>query len=302
MHIEKPMDYKTMMDTLDLFLDTYPFLTVTPFATSLYGKMIPMVRLGEEEAPKTVLYVGAHHGMEGITAALLLRFIKEYCEGMKTGAAVAGCRPRQLFSTRLLAIVPMLNPDGVDIALKGTAASPIPEKLLAMNNGSTDFTHWQANGRGVDLNHNYDAGFAEYKPLEREAGILGGGPTRYSGEAPESEPEVAALASYLRFDDSVSMILTLHTQGEEIYYTANGQCPPGAKSIARRLAEASGYTLAEPSGMASFGGLTDWAIGSLGIPSFTVECGKGVNPLPPLSLFSIYTVIRQMLFTAPFLV
>ena len=154
----------------------------------------------------------------------------------------------------------------------------------------------------MDLNHNYDAGFAAYKKIEAEAGIKGGAPTRFSGEYPESEPEIGMLANYLRFDESVRMILTLHTQGEEIYYTSGGTCPEKSKSIARTLSQISGYTLSEPEGMASYGGLTDWAIGILGLPYFTVECGKGENPLPVSSLDSIYAKLREMLFTAPILI
>ena len=98
------------------------------------------------------------------------------------------------------------------------------------------------------------------------------------------------------------MILTLHTQGDEIYYTSGGIWPPKAKNIARLLSGMSGYTLSEAEGMASYGGLTDWAIRERNLPSFTVECGKGVNPLPLHTNFSIYTAIREMLFTAPILI
>ena len=171
-----------------------------------------------------------------------------------------------------------------------------------MNQGSEDFTHWQANGRGVDLNHNYDAGFLEYKPLEQAAGILFGGPTRYSGESPESEPEVGTLANYLRFDDSIRMLLSFHTQGEEIYYTSGGSCPPESEEIARQLSKMSGYALSEPTGMASYGGLLDFAVQSLSLPAFTVECGLGVNPLPATDFFSVYPTLREMLFSAPFLI
>ncbi len=296
-----PMDYERMMSCLDLFIKRYPFLSVTSAGTSLYGKTIPMIRLGDESAKSTVLYVGAHHGMEWLTTSLLLRFINEYCEYYKNGKRVFSINIGNLFRTHLLCIIPMLNPDGVDIEIHGADASPIPDRLKMMNGGEADFTHWQANGRGVDLNHNYNAGFEAYKILEKEAGILGGGPTRYSGEYPESEPEVGMLVNYLRFDASVEMILTLHTQGEEIYYTTGGKCPPKSKNIARLLSQLSGYSLSEPEGMASYGGLIDWTIETLGIPSFTVECGKGENPLPASSFFPVYTAVREMLFTAPIL-
>ena len=297
-----PMDYARMMRCLSLFADRYPFLSITSAGTSLYGKSIPMIRLGDESCRDTVLYVGAHHGMEWLTTSLLLRFINEYCEYYKSGRRVFSLNMQYLFRSRLICIIPMLNPDGVDIQQHGAESSPIPDRLKLMNGGSSDFSHWQANGRGVDLNHNYDAGFAQYKVLEKEAGITGGCPTRYSGEYPESEPEVGMLTNYLRFDGSVRMILTLHTQGEEIYYTSGGQYPPKAKNIARLLSQLTGYKASEPIGMASYGGLTDWAIRTLGCPSFTVECGKGENPLPASSFFSVYTAVREMLFTAPILV
>lgn len=297
-----PLDHDAMMRTLDVFVRRYDFLSVYNMGTSLHGRCIPMVRIGNEKAGRSVLYVGAHHGMEWITTVLLLRFINEYAEYCKARRRIFNINPEYMFRSRLICVVPMLNPDGVELQIHGANDAPNREKLLQMNRGSEDFTHWQANGRGVDLNHNYNAGFAEYKEMERSSGILSGAPTRYSGEYPESEPEVGTLANYLRFDDSVKMILTLHTQGEEIYYTSGGQCPPKAKNIARLLARMSGYALSEAVGMASYGGLTDWAIRERNLPSFTIECGKGVNPLPLHTNFSIYTTIREMLFTAPILI
>ena len=297
-----PMDHDAMMRCLDLFIQRYDFLSVYSMGTSLFGKEIPMVRIGNEKAARAVLYVGAHHGMEWITTILLLRFINEYCEYYKGHRRIFNINPEYLFRSRLICIVPMLNPDGVDLQIHGADSVPFRDKLIEMNRGSTDFSHWQANGRGVDLNHNYNAGFAEYKALERASDILGGSPTRFSGEYPESEPEVGALANYLRFDDSIKLILTLHTQGEEIYYSSGSICPPKAKNIARLLSRMSGYALSEAQGMAAYGGLSDWAIREMHLPSFTIECGKGINPLPLQSNFSVYTAIREMLFTAPILV
>ena len=138
--------------------------------------------------------------------------------------------------------------------------------------------------------------------LERREGITGGAPTRYSGETPESEPEVGYLCNYLRFNrEKIHAILTLHTQGEEIYYTSGGKTAPRSDSIAKALSRLCGYRLSVPEGLAAYGGLTDWCIRSLGIPSFTVECGKGENPLPLENYFCIYATLRQMLFEAPLL-
>jgi g-D-glutamyl-meso-diaminopimelate peptidase len=260
-----------------------------------------MVTLGEGK--KTFIYVGTHHAMEWITSVLLLRFINEYAEAFREGRRIYNVHLPYLFKERRIVIIPMLNPDGVSYVLEGISTNnPLLSRLERMNPAHPDYSHWQANARGVDLNHNYDAGFVEYKALEKEAGIVGGGPTRYSGECPESEPEVGYLCNYLRFHrDNIHAVLTLHTQGEEIYYTSGSEVTPRSAAMAKALSRLCGYRLSVPDGMAAYGGLTDWCIRSLGLPSFTIECGKGENPLPAEQYFCIYASLRQMFFEAPLL-
>ena len=89
------------------------------------------------------------------------------------------------------------------------------------------------------------------------------------------------------------LILTLHTQGEEIYYRSGGKTLPGTYAAARKISSLCGYRLSEAEGLASYGGLTDWCIRSLGIPALTLECGKGVNPLPLSGFFPIYARLRE---------
>jgi g-D-glutamyl-meso-diaminopimelate peptidase len=168
-----------------------------------------------------------------------------------------------------------------------------------MNGGSTDFSSWQANGRGVDLNHNYNCGFAEYKKLEYEMNIIDGAPSKYSGESPESESEVGYLCNYLRFNDNIGAVITLHSQGEEIYYSSMGKTTLRSLPLAKSFSRMSGYALSVPEGSAAYGGMLDWCIHELGIPAFTFECGKGKNPLPIDNMFKIYTDLREVLFSAP---
>lgn len=296
-----PMDHERMMRILDKMAECYPFLSVSYMGESILGRGIPLVTLGEGN--KSVLYVGAHHGMEWITSWLLLRMLEEYCELYQNGGKVFDCNVRYLFGARTLCIVPMLNPDGVEYQLHGVSENHILyDRLRSMNGGSADFSRWQANARGVDLNHNYNAGFVEYKRLEAEHGILGGAPTRYSGESPESEPEVGHLCNYIRYHEGLRMVIALHTQGEEIYYSSVGKTTPKSARMAQTFARMCGYTPKEPEGMAAYGGLTDWCMEEMAIPAFTVECGKGNNPLPITDCFGIYARIRQMLFSAPIMV
>lgn len=296
-----PLTHSRMMSYLSCFEQRYPFIEFQSLGTSILGKSIPVLTLGEGK--KTLLYVGAHHGMEWITSVLLLRFVNEYAEALQSGKRIYSVHLPYLFKERRIVVIPMLNPDGVSYAIEGVSEdNPLLARLERMNPSHPDYSHWQANARGVDLNHNYDAGFAEYKQLEADMGITGGAPTRYSGESPESEPEVGYLCNYLRFhQDGIGAVLTLHTQGEEIYYSSGDHLAPRSLSMAKALCRLSGYSLSTPEGPAAYGGLTDWCIRTLGIPSFTLECGKGENPLPLESFFCIYASLRQLFFEAPLL-
>lgn len=290
-------DYENLMQELGKLPPSFSVGTLTH---SILGREIPMVEFGRGES--AVLYVGAHHGSESITAALLMDFLAEAARLWGNGRTVGGVGVDYLFSHRKFFVVPMLNPDGVEYAVHGPdAQNPLYERVLAMNGANgADFTHWQANARGVDLNHNYDAGFAAHKRLERERGIWNGAPTGFSGEYPESEPETEALAGFLRVSARrVKGVLTLHTQGEEIFCGKPGNPTEKTAAVCRLLERSTGYRRAEPTGSAAFGGLTDWCLSYLEIPSFTIECGKGVNPLPMKLRGTLYERLRTALFCFP---
>lgn len=295
-----PADYETVCEFIDIMAERYPFLSVTCIGESVLSRKLHMLTLGNEKAERSVLYVGTHHGAEWVTALVLLRFVNECCEYYKASKQPFGINMQTVLSQRCIRVVPFLNPDGAELVINGLSKDNVLyDRLLKMSGG--DFSRWQANARGVDLNHNYDAGFAEYKVLEREREIYPG-PTRFSGESPFSEPETAALSSYIRYDDSLRMVISLHSAGEEIYYTYGDKAPEGGRSIGEKLARLSGYKLSRPEGLAAYGGLTDWYIKEFSRPAFTVECGKGKNPLSEKKYFEIYAAIREMLMTAPILI
>jgi len=292
------MDYDALSLRVNALGERYEFLNLGTLGNSLLGRSIPLLSVGA--GSKKVLYVATHHGMEWITSILLLRFIQDFCASCDRHASVCGILPSWLLEKYTLYFVPMLNPDGVEYQIHGLQSdNPLYDRVLQMNNGDADFSNWQANARGVDLNHNYDAGFSEYKRMEAELGIENGSPTKYSGESPESEPETAALCQLIRLCMPMSGVLTLHTQGEEIFYQSNGQSPKVSSKIAKCMANSCGYRLSRTTGSASFGGLTDWCVQELNLPSFTLECGRGKNPLPYTQASEIYCRLRELLFLFP---
>jgi len=62
--------------------------------------------------------------------------------------------------------------------------------------------------------------------------------------------------------------------------------PPEAIEMAKRMADISGYAPYSPEVVA--GGYRDWFIQHYGRPGFTIEVGKGVNPLPISQLENIW--------------
>ncbi len=296
----RPADHKTVCEWIDIMDERYDFLKVSSLGESILGRKIHMLTLGNEKAEKSVLFVGTHHGCEWITTLVLLKFVNDLCEYYRSGKQPFGINLQGLFSSRCLRIVPKLNPDGAEIHINGVSKDCLLyDRIEKMSGG--DYSLWKSNARGVDLNHNYDAGFEEYKLLERKEGITEG-PTRYSGNYPFSEPETSSLVNFIRYDGRIKMSLSLHTSGEEIYYTSDGYAPKGAKSIGDKLAALSGYRLSKPNGLAAYGGLTDWFIKEFDLPAFTIECGRDKTPICERKYFEIYAAIREMLIYAPLMI
>ena len=253
---------------------------------SVWGRPIEYIKIGCGETK--ILFCGAHHGMEHLTSKLLLRFALQYLTAIEENGSISGIRAKKLYKHASLYIVPMLNPDGVDLSVYGTDAPDITNKdfLMKINPGG-DFSEWQANANGVDLNHNYDALWEKSRESERMHGIFGPGKTRYSGEFPESEPESKALCDFTR-RENFNLVMAFHSQGKVIYYDFNGKEPVYSLAIAKALEDASVYKIDYTEGIASFGGYKDWFIDKFLKPGFTVEIGEGKNPLPLADLDKVY--------------
>ena len=271
---------------------TFPFVRIKRCGTSLCNRPIEALVMGCGR--KTLLFVGAHHGSEYLTANLLLDFAEELCRAVDAGKKLFSFSARELLERRTLILLPCVNPDGVALALCGASSdNPLGRKQIAMNCGSEDFSKWQANARGVDINHNYNYRFYRYKELEKGHGISPGR-SRYAGDYPESEPETLAVCRLVEeYRARLSVLLSFHSQGEVIYYHDS----PLTRQGARFLSRTSGYSLEVAEGLAAYGGLTDWA-NTLSIPAYTLEIGRGENPLPRDTAPLLYITLREMLISS----
>jgi len=294
-NITRSINYSCLQEYINELCANFKFLQNIIIGKSYLGKNINLLKIGEGE--RKSIYIGSHHAMEWLTSLILMRFTETLCKSFIFGEKLYGYDLEYLLKTRIIYIVPMLNPDGVDLVLNGLEENnPVSSRLIQINNDSSDFSRWQANARGVDLNHNYDADFDLLRELEIKSGITEPCATRYGGEYPESEPETSALASFIRSQPDIAVLTALHTQGEEIYWRYKDIVPPRARTLAHLIERITGYKLEYPNeAIASYGGCKDWFISKFNKPGFTIECGKGENPLPLSDFVSIYTVLEEAL-------
>ena len=94
------------------------------------------------------------------------------------------------------------------------------------------------------------------------------------------------------------LVLAYHSQGKEIYWQFRDIEVPGARQLGERLAQVSGYTLAETPYASSFAGYKDWFIKLFRRPGYTIEVGEGINPLPLSQFDEIYRDNLGILVTA----
>jgi g-D-glutamyl-meso-diaminopimelate peptidase len=275
----------------------YPFIETGVAGYSSMGRELSYIRLGTGE--NQVFYNAVHHALEWINAPVMMKFVEDFSRAYALGALLDGYDPREIWEQSSIYIMPMVNPDGVDLVLNGLQRSnPNYADLIRWNNGSTDFSRdWQSNNNGVDLNHNYNAAWEESKQAEAELGITGPGPTRFSGPYPESEPESRTVANFTRSHD-FRLVMAYHSQGEVIFWDFENLAPPEAEAIGQELSKLSGYELATPEGAASYAGYKDWFIQDYRRPGYTIEVGRGVNPLPLSQFDEIYADNLPMLMYA----
>lgn len=271
-------DYRRMNRDLEILDENFNIIESFTIGDSLMDKQIPCVRIGQGKTK--ILLAGAFHGLEYLTSAFLVKFLSELIVHIMTRQKMFGYDTERIFSEASIYVVPMVNPDGVDIAIHGIdITNPYHRALISMVGIHSFNRVWQSNARGVDLNHNYDAKWSMV--IDKPS------PTKYGGKYPESEPETRAVAELIR-RENFDMLLTYHSQGKEIYYDFDGMENKRAFEVAKKMAEESGYEVCKPEGTAAFGGCKDWFIKEYGRLGFTVEIGSGQNPLPMSMLDDIY--------------
>jgi g-D-glutamyl-meso-diaminopimelate peptidase len=232
-------------------------LRVERIGSSVENRPIARIRYGH--GPIKLHVNAALHGNEWITSWVLIDAI----EMLLT-------RPFARWTDRItIDFVPMVNPDGVERVLHGDS-------------------NWKANARGIDLNDQFPAGWFVEK---RRRNIHTPAASDFAGHMPLSEPEAKTLSQLVRNNDYQS-VMALHAQGEEIYYNYRGYEPYLASEWAHEMANVADYEAVALTD--SDAGFKDWFIQEFRRPGFTVEVGRGKNPLQICELARICAKFRLL--------
>lgn len=278
---------------------TYPFCRSELLTTTAFQRPVRTLVIGE--GPRKVIYTAAHHANEWITSLVLLKFAQDLAEAIQNDGKIFGVPARSISKQATIYMVPMVDPDGVDLVVGAITPGDIQYDLayrLSQNYPTIPFPDgWKANLLGVDLNLQYPAGWLQAREIKFSQGYTQPGPRDYVGRAPLNQFESRALAGYTEAIDP-DLVLAYHSQGKEIYWKFQDYEVPGARELGEEFARLSGYTLQQVPYASGFAGYKDWFIQKFRKPGYTIEVGSGINPLPLSQFDEIYRDNLGILVTA----
>lgn len=274
--------------TIEALREAYPFIEVEEIGRSVLGKPILAMKMGM--GAQKVFYNAAFHANEWITTPVLLRFAEELAEAYSTRGRLYGIDVSRLLRKVTLYLVPLVNPDGVDLvngAITNEGILANVERIADRYPGIPYPNGWKANIRGVDLNLQFPAEWLQARQTKFAQGFTTFAPRDFVGEGPLTEPESLAIYNYT-LQENFDLILAYHSQGEVIYWKFLDYEPSRSREIALYFGQVSGYTVEETPIASGYAGYKDWFIQNYNRPGYTIEVGQGINPLPIEQFGQIY--------------
>jgi hypothetical protein len=238
--------------------------------TSVEGRPIEVTSYGRGDTH--VLFVGGMHGGYEWNSTLLAYTFMDHLEA----------HPEFVPDDMTIAVIPSLNPDGTFavIGKEGRfAIGDVPDDEGPIGTG-------RLNAHEVDLNRNFDCKWQPESTWRSEVVS--------AGTAPFSEPEAAALRSFIQ-EYAPKAVVFWHSQANTVYAS---ECEhgvlPQTLAIMNAYATAAGYNAVSVFDAYPITGDAEGWLASIGIPAITVELGthatieweknlKGVSAL--LSVF-----------------
>lgn len=276
-------------------------LKVNQIGTSLDGRTLYELVIGDINASKHILIHAGIHAREYMTPLLVMKqaehLLAFYDSGSYQGRSLSNILPGVAIH-----IVPMVNPDGITISQFGVSALRSADLRQTVNqcyaqdlaDGRTTQSFdryqalWKANGRGVDLNQNFPALWETITTGPSHASYA-----NYKGTGALSEPESQALAN-LANSRSWTMTVSYHSMGNLVYWDfAGNKVSAQSKALADLVTGIAGY---RTSGSSGKGGFKDYVqIKDDPIPSITIEVGSVSCPMPVSEFGNVWNSNQSIL-------
>ena len=129
-----------------------------------------------------------------------MKFLADYCYTYVNNLNIYGYSARSLYENTTIYIMPMINPDGVNLVtgeIRPNSSLYTNTQLIANRYPNIPFPNgWKANIRGVDLNLQFPAGWNEARRIKFSQGFTTPSPRDFVGFGPLTEPEALAIYNF----------------------------------------------------------------------------------------------------------
>lgn len=294
-HVVYPYDaysYEYMINDAQRLSKMYPELIhLGSIGNSVEGRDLLLIEFGKGE--KKIFVCGTHHAREYIATTYLMYAIDQYAYAYKTSGMWGNHNVRDILDSVTFCIVPMVNPDGVNLVQNGIYATKNPEYVASMSiNEKTKhgYASWKANINGVDVNWNYDKDWVQNRK-GKPRGSIG-----FEGDAPNTEPETRAVSAYV---DSYPFeaFISYHTQGQYIYWAEDKE---NRTYMGELIKKDTGFGMQYEKDYGTGGSFFDYVYRKYKKPTLTVELCRflGNYPFPDSQFDSVWKPAKNILLIA----
>jgi predicted deacylase len=247
------------------------YCTLTSIGTSVNGRQIYDLAVGDPNAEKSMLVVCTLHAREYICSAIAMEQIEYYLQHYN--GRINGSKASDVFAKVQVHYIVMANPDGVMIS-------------------QTKNSRWKANANGVDLNRNFPSTPFYVRGTKGAEG--------YSGKKALSEPEskaIATLTKKLIKNQNLLGVINYHAMGQIVFGNCTDKSLKKDTTTMYRLArKLTGYSSASSYSSATFGNYREYVMYQLGVPSITIEIGSTTAPCSFWEYASAYSKNKNVVF------
>ncbi len=206
-YIKRPT-YSSVQTQIKKLAEEYPdLIELSSIGESVQGRDLTLLKLGTGETKACI--IAGIHARESITVSYLMRCVEEFCVAYQSETGkFAGYNIKKLLDKYTLYLVPLANPDGLEII----SARAKPEVNITYC-GDMTIKDYKANANGVNLNKNFPLLWQSINNT-----VVAPDPEGYKGPSVASEPETKALMQLCNQNDFAWMT-SIHVRGDCVYWS-----------------------------------------------------------------------------------